>query len=230
MSAAAFADPATSAYQSGQYAEAISQWEAQVQSTPSADGFYNLGNAYFKNNQVGESVAAYFAARSLAPRDPDVVANLNFVRARVGDKLENHYQRPTWQKFFAFDQTINLKEQFWTSVLLILFGCLAVGARWWLPRAQDASTWGGVILLTSGLWLGFGASLRLAHSMTIGAVTASSSEIRAEKGNVSAPVLFQLTAGTPVLIVSADEAWARVALPDGKGGWLPRSEVAFFTL
>lgn len=221
---------ATSAYQADQYPEAIQQWEALVQTTPRGEIFFNLGNAYFRNNQPGQAVAAYLAARDLKPRDPDVMANLKFVRSKAGDKLENDYDRPLWQRLFSWDETLNLKEQFWGAVIFITLGLMAIGAKWWLQRGQETSVWLGGILLLAGLWLGFGVTLRVAHPMILGAITAPSSDIRAEKGSSIAPVLFQLSVGTPVRIIAADEEWVRIALPDGKGGWLPRPEVAYFTL
>lgn len=230
FSVPAWADAAASAYQGGQYQEAIQEWEALARTTPRGEVFFNLGNSYFKNNQPGQAVAAYLAARSLKPRDPDVTANLNFIRGKAGDKLENDYERSLWQRFFSFDDTLNLKEQFWAATILITLGLLAIGTRWWLHRGREVSTLAGVVLLVAGLWLGFGTTLRLTDPIILGAITAPSGEIRAEKGGSDAPVLFQLSAGTPVRIVAADDAWVRIALPDGKGGWLPRSEVAYFTL
>lgn len=230
LSTLALADAVTQSYQDGRFGDAVQQWEDLARSTSNGDVFYNLGNAYFKNNQPGQAVAAYIAAQSLKPRDPDIAANLKFVRDKVGDNLENSYERPSWQRLFCLDGTLNLREQFWVATNLLILALFVGGARWWLPRGREALTVAGSIFLLGAVWLGFGASLRLSSSMVIGAVTVPAAEVRAEKASSSSPVLFQLSAGTPVRILDAKDSWVRVALPDGKGGWLQRSEVAYFTL
>ncbi len=229
ISAAAFADTAMQSYQDGRFGDAIHQWEGVAQATPQGDVFFNLGNAYFKNSQPGQAVAAYLAAQRLKPRDPDIAANLKFVRDKTGDKLEASYERPFWQRLFSLDGALNLKEQFWAAASLIILAFGVGGLRWWLSRGREVLTGIGALLLLGGLWLGFGVFLRLSHPMVIGAVAASAGEVRAEKASPSSPVLFQLSAGTPVRVVDADDSWVRIALPDGKGGWLQRSEVAYFT-
>lgn len=44
---------------------------------------FNLGNACFKSSQMGRAIAAYREAQQLAPRDPDIRANLQFARNQV---------------------------------------------------------------------------------------------------------------------------------------------------
>ena len=61
----------------------------ELQATPpaalptsySADGLYNLGNSYARAGQLGLAALAYERAGLLAPNDPDIHANLVFVRA-----------------------------------------------------------------------------------------------------------------------------------------------------
>ena len=44
--------------------------------------YFNLGNAFFKQGQIGRAIAAYHSAQTVDPRDPDVRANLGFARER----------------------------------------------------------------------------------------------------------------------------------------------------
>jgi tetratricopeptide (TPR) repeat protein len=76
---------ANGAFLSENYPEAIRHYEGLLKGHgPSAAIFYNLGNAYFRNNEVGAAILNYERARMLAPRDPDIQANLKFVRQAVG--------------------------------------------------------------------------------------------------------------------------------------------------
>src|SRR5579859_6698656 len=62
------------------------------QSTPpfSADGLYNLGNAYARAGKPGMAVLNYERAALLAPGDVDIDANLDYVRAFAHLPSEPH--------------------------------------------------------------------------------------------------------------------------------------------
>ena len=42
---------------------------------------FQLGNAHFKSGQLGRAIAAYRQAEELAPRDPDLRANVQFTQS-----------------------------------------------------------------------------------------------------------------------------------------------------
>ena len=81
---AALFDEANKLYEQAKYQEAATAYEKLLQSDPaSAALYFNLGNAWFKAGQSGRAIAAYRQAERLAPRDPDLRFNLNFVRKKV---------------------------------------------------------------------------------------------------------------------------------------------------
>lgn len=83
------ADPLFSAgkeaYDHGQYADAVAQYDRLL-----ADGwiapevYFNRGNALVRLGRTGEAIASYETARLLRPRDADIAANLRFVRTQAG--------------------------------------------------------------------------------------------------------------------------------------------------
>ena len=70
-------------YEQGDYAAAIYGFKSLAEDEPSPAILFNLGNAYFKAGQKGRAIYCYRWALQLAPRDPDVRANLRFVRHSV---------------------------------------------------------------------------------------------------------------------------------------------------
>ena len=81
---------ANAQYERGEYADAAQQYEALIDSGyEDAALYYNLGNAYFKNGDLGRAVLNYLRAEELSPRDPDIRANLEFARARTVDRVES---------------------------------------------------------------------------------------------------------------------------------------------
>ncbi len=109
-------DQANKFYEQGKYVEAATGYEKLLQSEHSSAALYfNLGNAWFKAGQSGRAIASYRQAERLAPRDPNLRFNLNFVRRKVSgaDALPVE----GWQHWLA---TLTLNE--WTA--------LAMGAFW----------------------------------------------------------------------------------------------------
>src|ERR1700723_3809979 len=75
-------------------------WAGQAFAQPSqppysADGLYNLGNSYARSGKPGLAVLSYERAALLAPGDPDINANLEYVRAsaHVSVKQRNRFVR-----------------------------------------------------------------------------------------------------------------------------------------
>ena len=69
-------------YDAGKFAEAAAAYEKIEPKT--AHVYYNLGNAWFRQGKLGLAVLNYERARRLAPRDPDILANLKFAQQRLG--------------------------------------------------------------------------------------------------------------------------------------------------
>ena len=65
-------------YDAGKFTEAAAAYEKIEPKT--AHVYYNLGNAWFRQNKLGLAVLNYARARQLAPRDPDILANLKFAQ------------------------------------------------------------------------------------------------------------------------------------------------------
>ena len=93
-----FAD-ANAQYAEGNYAEAAIQYEqilAELPSTSVADlpsdyavVYYNLGNAYFKQGELAQSILAYERALRLQPSFKDAKHNLLNDTTKIINQLEN---------------------------------------------------------------------------------------------------------------------------------------------
>jgi hypothetical protein len=71
----------------------LTLWTVQALAQPSqpsysADGLYNLANAYARAGKPGLAVLSYERAALLAPDDPDINANLAYVRASAHVPLD----------------------------------------------------------------------------------------------------------------------------------------------
>lgn len=146
---------ANTQYAEGNYAEAVIQYEQIVATQPSAEVYYNLGNAYFKQGELSQSILAYERALRLKPTMKDAKHNLQFAQTRIVDNIEDtqSFFLSSWLKtvrnslnqqawiifsislfvfalvgffFFAFSRTIWLrKTAFYTSLVALLISICA---------------------------------------------------------------------------------------------------------
>ncbi len=149
-----FAD-ANAQYAEGNYAEAATQYEQILQEQPTAEVYYNLGNAYFKQGELAQSILAYERALRLKPSFKDAKHNLQFAQSRIIDNIEdtqsfflsnwlkairNALSQPVWMVgsivlfimalvgffLFAFSQTLWLrKTAFYCSVIALVISVMA---------------------------------------------------------------------------------------------------------
>ncbi len=109
-------------YEENQFPAAADAYQNLLQSGPVSPAlWFNLGNARFKSGQIGLAITAYREAQNLAPRDPDIRANLQFARNQVqGPSL-----RPAaWQRWLGrmtLDEwTLLTTAPFWAWLLLLV--------------------------------------------------------------------------------------------------------------
>lgn len=119
-----FAD-ANTQYAEGNYAEAAMQYEQILQEQPTAEVYYNLGNAYFKQGELAQSILAYERALRLKPSFKDAKHNLQFAQSRIIDNIEDT------QSFFLSNwlKAIRnaLSQRVWMVGSIILFIMALVG-------------------------------------------------------------------------------------------------------
>ena len=78
-------------YDKEQYTQAIEGYRELLlasKAAPSAALYYNLGNAYYRNGELGWAILSYERALRLAPRDKYVRHNLQSAASQTTDRLE----------------------------------------------------------------------------------------------------------------------------------------------
>lgn len=216
------------AYDQGLYQEAISQFEGLLTSdSDQGTILYNLGNAYFKQGQKGEALAAYFAARTLLPRDPELLANIQYIQKRVPDRLKAEVPLPEAMEWLRGVERLTFFEGY--LILSLLLGVsffLASGLLFFPDHRVVLGTATGVGLI---LCLAQGGLLLVRDRLVVpfGAIKVPQASILAGKSEHATEV-FQLLEGAPVRVRQVDQDWFKIELSDGKKGWVPRSKVAFY--
>ena len=86
LKAASLAEQGDSAYSKGDYQAAVAAYSAALKEGSSAELLYNLGNAFYRQGDLGRAVLNYERALRLDPSMSDARANLAFVNTRITDK------------------------------------------------------------------------------------------------------------------------------------------------
>ena len=113
-------------YAAGNYAEAAQAYEAIIAEQPNSEAYYNLGNAYFKQDELAKAILAYERCLRLDPRNKDAKYNLAFAQSRIIDNVEDN------QMFFIKNwlQAIRntMRETSWMILGIITFLIVLIGA------------------------------------------------------------------------------------------------------
>lgn len=112
---------ANAQYAEGNYAEAAEQYQQILAESPSSDLYYNLGNAYFKQGELAQSILAYERALRLEPSHKDAAHNLLFAQSRIIDNIEDtqSFFLSNWLK--AIRNALGLQTWIILSIALFLF-------------------------------------------------------------------------------------------------------------
>ena len=220
---------ADSAYVNGNYQQAIAQYEALLKNGASAELYYNLGNAYYRTENITRAVLNYERALLLSPGDRDIRFNLQLARSKTIDKIV-----PESEMFFItwYHALVNLMSvDGWArmaiislALVIILFLLYLFSEPIWLRKI---GFFGGFLLL-----LFFVLSNLFAYQQKQNLLYRKGAIVIAPSVTVkSTPAqngtdLFILHEGTKVTIIDgAMSDWKEIRLADGKEGWIERKRI-----
>jgi len=217
-------DQANKLYEEGKFSEAAAAYEKVLQQGEAAPALYfNLGNALFKAGQVGRAVLNYRLAERLAPRDPDIRANLKFAR---NSAATGAVTTPSWWQRWTGRLTLDEWTLLTFGSLWLWLGLLTLGQ--WRPalrkllRGYTATAGVGAALLA--LCLGLESYNRFAVKSVIVAVPEA--VVRYGPWNES-PNYFTVRDGMELAVLDSKGEWVQVSNSAERIGWLRREQVLF---
>ena len=215
---------ADSAYIRGQYQQAIKDYEMLLKQGASADLYYNLGNAYYRSENITRAVLNYERALLLSPGDRDVRFNLQIARAKTIDKIvpESEMFFFTWYRSLV--NLMSVDAWAWTALialalLIVLLLVYLFSDRIWLRKV---GFFGGFVLLISfALSNLFAWQQKQDLLFRKGAIVISPSVTVKSTPAKNGTDLFILHEGTKVSITDGTmKGWMGIRIADGKEGWI----------
>jgi tetratricopeptide (TPR) repeat protein len=209
-------------YEEGKYREAAEAYAAlAAQGRVSANLCFNEGNAWFKAGQLGRAIVSYRLAARLAPRDPDIEANLRMARELISGGPP---PRPAWWQ--RLTRPLTLDE--WAGLAAVcLWTCSALLIlRQLRPDRERGRRRGTGLVLCALVFVGLGllGAWLDRRGATEVVVTVPEAVVRYGPLEVS-PQLQVIQDGVELRVLDRKDGWLQVGgLPRGLG-WLPATNV-----
>ena len=205
---------ANTEFAAGNFKAAVADYEAVVGSGAwSANLFYDLGNAYFRDGDFGRAILNYDRALRLDRHHPEADANLRIVRDQAHSlelappALERYLNFGT-ANFFAVVAAIF----FWLTIILLI-----------LRPGRVLSAVAGIFLTAICAFAAY-KSENGTHGHGLAIVIVENTEARVATVD-SARSVLALPAGSEVLILQERGDWNYAALPNDQRGWIAASAV-----
>ena len=187
---------------------------------------YNLGNTYFRLDQLGRAVVHYHRALRLDPADKKLLANLAYARRQVEPLIRPTGQERLWQRLLFWHYRASPATRFWVATLLSALGWLLLILRLrWHVRSLLAA---GVIAVVLGLAAGTSVVWQATDEAKCpyAVIVGDDCTLRLGRGEGYDPALKQpLGPGVELRILQQRGDWIEVSLPNDQTGWLPESVV-----
>jgi tetratricopeptide (TPR) repeat protein len=219
-------------YEQKKYEEAIIIYESILSSKlTSPKLYYNLGNCYFKTNQIGKAIYNYELAKKITPKDDDIKVNLNIANTKTIDKIENK------ENYFIGALKTTILNYYsstgwaWLSIIsltvsLILFFLFFISKALVLKRIGFFIGIVSFIVFIGSMVLGY-SSLNLKEQINYAIILPHELKVHIEPSSNS-DTKFSLHEGTKVSVINQTNQWVNIKLENGNEGWVESSNVGLF--
>ena len=216
-------------YTKGNYQQAIKDYEDLLKNGVSPEVYYNLGNAYYRTDNITKAVLAYERAHLLSPGDEDINFNLQFARSKTIDKITPVSEMffVTWYKALVnFTSVDNWAK---TGILSIILALVLVLVYLFAPQLllRKVGFFGGILFFVVFLLSSLFAyqQKQILVNRTGAIIVAPTVNVKKTPSRQSADQ-FVIHEGTRVDITDRSmDGWRGIHLADGRDGWIETKQL-----
>jgi len=195
----------------------------------SSELYYNLGNSFYKLNDIPNSILFYEKSLKLNPTDKDIINNLKMVNNAIIDDITK-IPEP------FFDNQLNkisnnLSYSNWGLISLIIsFLFLLLFIFYFFSKEPIVKRTSFTLLFVLLVLIGITTKISLHayeknHLEKYAIIFSSKIEIKSEPNERSENLLI-LHMGTKVKIIdSFNDEWVKIKLVNGQEGWINNNEI-----
>lgn len=216
-------------YIEGNFEEAATLYQTMVDSGYSnPELYFNLGNAYFKQNQIPQAILNYERAYLLNSSDEDIEFNLEYARTFTIDRIEAVpvFFLTKWYRSLRSMLTSN--GWAWVSIafvaLLLITGLtFRFSYRPWVKRTTFSL--GILFALCVVLTSTFSVQEKNRFIQRDKAIVFQSVVTVKSSPGASSKDIFIIHGGTKVSITKTIGEWVEIRTDDGNKGWIPSETI-----
>jgi len=220
---------ANSLYSQGKYQEAAEFYKEIIESGyESADLYYNLGNAYYKQNVISRAILNYEKALELDPNNEDIKYNLQLANHYVVDQIEELpvFFLTGWIRDFRniFSSNSWAVISICSFILLLIFVSIYLYNRGYTLK-RIAFWFSFLLIIISVVSFVFSYQQKQKILTESTAIVMNPSVTVKSSPDASGTDLFVIHEGTKVWIGDEISGWNEIKLSDGSKGWLRTEDI-----
>ena len=215
------------AFAAGQWQNALNYYQMiEGENLESADLYYNIGNAYFKLDDIPHAILYYERALKLDPAHDDAAHNLEIARQMTLDKIDvvPDFILVSW--FRGIRQGLSADAWAWITLALaaivgVLFLLFRIGGS---TALRTVSFIGACIfaVLTVGTFLFSLQQKRAITRQDSAIVTTPVCSVKSSPAE-GGKTVFVLHEGTKIRLLDNVGDFAKISIADGRQGWASTS-------
>lgn len=216
-------------YAEGNYEEAITEYQAILAADNiSSDIYYNLGNCYYKSNDIPRAILNYEKALKLKPDNEDALFNLAMANKRTVDKVERLpelFIGNTWRTLVT-SKTVDTWAYYTVGLIFLALLLFISYLLMDMIIIKKAGFYGGLFFLILSMFTFLMAAQHngIVQQSSEAIIFTPSTTIQSEP-NENSEELFTLHEGTKVTLLEESDEWSKIKLPNGNVGWIKSEEI-----
>ncbi len=215
-------------YAKGDYEKTISLCDSLLKNNvESAAIYYNLGNAWFKLDDVSKAILYYEKAKKIDPNNEDINYNLQLANTRIADRIVPvpEFFLKTWWKKVLFA----LNEKQWTYLNIAIFLVFLLFVFLFFiskdSNIKKSTFLFSIIFLILSIISGFigyrSYKTKITHNTAV--IFTPTVNIKSAPDDKSSTI-FILHQGSKVNLLEESANWEKIKIANGSEGWLLKSD------
>ncbi len=220
---------ANKVYNEGSFEQAAELYEKVIENGyESAEVYYNLGNAFFKQNKIAAAILNYEKAKKLEPNDENINFNLKIANSRIVDKIETvpelFYMQ--WWNTLIHALTVDQWGMLSAATFILLLFMILVFLLSRIVWLKKLSFWFGVLFLLASISTYALANQKFnSFKKDYEAIVFTPTVTVKSSPTESSIDLFVIHEGTKVELTDNVGEWYEIIIANGSVGWVRATDI-----